>query len=214
MREIGLFEAIYTTRSMRRLKADPLPRETLETILDAGVHAPSGSNFQNWAFLVVKEGEDKRFIRDHYLKSYRELEQIGSIPSMTDIPPDRRRMFDTAIHLAEHMDEVPVLLLAITGTDFPTYADANNPRSVTATLHASIYPAVQNILLAARSLGVGATLTTLHYFFEDELKSRFGIPLDKEIAALVPMGYPVGHFGPTARRPASEITHWGRWNPQ
>ena len=214
MSEIGLFEAIYTTRSMRRLKADPLPRETLETILDAGVHAPSGSNFQNWAFLIVEGVEDKRFVRDHYLKHYRELERIGSIPSMDDIPPDRRRMFDTAIHLAEHMDEVPVLLLAITGTDFPTYADANNPRSITATLHASIYPAVQNILLAARALGVGATLTTLHYFFEDELKARFGVPADKEIAALIPMGYPRGRFGPTTRQPASGITHWGRWNSQ
>lgn len=211
MSEIGLFEAIYSTRSMRRLKPDPVPREVLEEILQAGVHAPSGSNFQNWAFLVVHESEDKRFVRDHYLKAYRGLERIGSIPAMDEIPPNRRRMFDTAIHLAEHMDEVPVLLLAITGTDFPTYADANNPRSIVATLHASIYPAVQNILLAARALGVGATLTTLHYFFEEELKAHFDIPEDKEIAGLIPMGYPLGQFGPTTRSPAREVTHWGRW---
>ncbi len=211
MSEIGLFDAIYSTRSIRRLKPDPIPRSVLEEILEAGVHAPSGSNFQNWAFLVVEEADDKRFIRDHYLEAYRELVRIGSIPAMDEIPPDRRRMFDTAIHLAEHMDEVPVLLLAISGTDFPTYADTNNPRSIVATLHASIYPAVQNILLAARALGVGATLTTLHYFFEEELKARFDIPEDKEIAGLVPMGYPLGKFGPTTRRPAKEITHWGRW---
>jgi nitroreductase len=211
MDELGLFEAIQTTRSMRRLKPDPIPREVMEEIIDAGVHAPSGSNFQNWAFVVVDAPEDKRFIRDRYLKYYRELERLGSIPSMSDIPPERQRMFATATHLAEHMDEVPVILLACTGTDFPTYADANNPRSITATLHASIYPAVQNILLAARALGVGATLTTLHYFFEDELKSRLGIPADKEIAGLLPMGYPHGRFGPTTRRPGAEVTHWGRW---
>jgi nitroreductase len=211
MDELGLFEAMYSTRSMRRLKPDPIPRELIEKIIDAGVHAPSGSNFQNWGFVVVEDADDKRFIRDRYLKYYRELERIGSIPSMDAIPPARRKMFDTAIHLAEHLDEVPVILLACTGTDFPTYADTNNPRSVTASLHASIYPAVQNILLAARALGIGATLTTLHYFFEDELKQRLGIPRDKEVAGLLPMGYPLGRFGPTKRRPGSEVTHWGRW---
>lgn len=211
MQEIGLFEAIYSTRSMRRLKPDPIPREIIEQIIDAGVHAPSGSNFQNWGFVVVEDVDDKRFIRDRYLKYYRELERIGSIPSMDAIPADRRRMFDTAIHLAEHLDEVPVILLACTGTDFPTYADTNNPRSITASLHASIYPAVQNILLAARALGIGATLTTLHYFFEDELKVRLGIPADKEIAGMLPMGYPLGRFGPTSRQPGGDVTHWGRW---
>lgn len=212
MHELGLFEAIYSTRSMRRLKPDPIPREIVERIIDAAVHAPSGSNFQNWAFVVVDGADDKRFIRDHYLRYYRELERLGSIPAMTDIPLERRRMFETATHLAERMNEVPIILLACTGTDFPTYADANNPRSITATLHASIYPAVQNILLAARALGVGATLTTLHYFFEDELKARLGIPADKEVAGLIPMGYPRGRFGATTRRPGSEVTHWGRWS--
>ncbi len=211
MSDIGLFEAIYSTRSMRRLKPDPIPREVLDQIITAGVHAPSGSNFQNWGFVIVEAADDKRFIRDQYLKYYREMERLGSIPRMADIPPDRRRLFEAAIHLAEHMDEVPVIMLACTGTDFPTYADANNPRSITATLHASIYPAVQNILLAARALGVGATLTTLHYFFEEELKQRLHIPTDKEIAGLIPMGYPHGRFGPTTRGPASDVTHWGRW---
>jgi nitroreductase len=211
MSEIGLFDAIYSTRSMRRLKPDPIPRETISKIIDAGVHAPSGSNYQNWGFVVIEDESDKRFIRDNYLKSYRHLENIGSIPAMADIPPERQRMFATATHLAEHMDEVPVILLACTGTDFPTYADANNPRSITATLHASVYPAVQNILLAARALGIGATLTTLHYFFEEELKARLAIPKDKEIAGLIPMGYPEGRFGRTSRRPAAEVTHWGTW---
>ena len=211
MSDIGLFDAIYSTRSMRRLKPDPIPRDVISKIIDAGVHAPSGSNFQNWGFVVVEDESDKRFIRDNYLKYYRELERLGSIPSMADIPPERQRMFATAIHLAEHMDDAPVILLACSGTDFPTYADANNPRSITATLHASIYPAVQNILLAARALGIGATLTTLHYFFEDELKARLAIPNDKEVAGLIPMGYPQGRFGPTSRRPATEVTHWGTW---
>lgn len=211
MSDLGLFDAIFSTRSMRRLRPDPIPDAVLRQIIDAGIHAPSGSNFQNWGFVIVDGLEDKRFIRDHYLKHYRNLEREGTIPSMAQIPVERQRMFASAIHLAEHMDEAPVILLACTGTDFPTYAQLGNPRSITATLHASIYPAVQNILLACRALGVGATLTTLHYFFEDELKVRLGIPLDKEVAGLIPLGYPVGKFGPTSRGPAEGVIHWGRW---
>jgi nitroreductase len=211
MSEMGLFEAIYSTRSMRRLKPDVIPVPVLKDIIKAGIHAPSGSNFQNWGFVLVDGLEDKRFIRDHYLENYRRLEREGTIPSMASIPPERRRMFDSAIHLAEHMDEAPVILLACTGTDFPTYAELGNPRSITATLHASIYPAVQNILLACRAHGIGATLTTLHYFFEDALKRRLGIPADKEVAGLIPLGYPQGRFGPTSRGAVDEVMHWGRW---
>ena len=211
MSELGLFEAIYSTRSMRRLKPDPIPDTVLREIIKAGIHAPSGSNFQNWGFVLVDGIDDKRFIRDHYLENYRRLEREGTIPSMASIPPERRRMFDSAIHLAEHMDDAPFILLACTGTDFPTYAQLGNPRSITATLHASIYPAVQNILLACRAHGIGATLTTLHYFFEDALKARLGIPPDKEVAGLIPLGYPLGRFGPTSRGAVDEVIHWGRW---
>ena len=211
MSEMGLFEAIFSTRSMRRLKPDPIPAEVLRAIITAGIHAPSGSNFQNWGFVLVDGVDDKRFIRDHYLENYRRLEREGTIPAMASIPLERRRMFDSAIHLAEHMDEAPVILLACTGTDFPTYAQLGNPRSITATLHASIYPAVQNILLACRAHGIGATLTTLHYFFEDALKARLGIPPDKEVAGLIPLGYPLGRFGPTSRGAVDEVIHWGRW---
>ena len=211
MGRIDLFEVIYTTRSMRRLKQKPIPRAVLERIIDAGVHAPSGSNFQNWSFMVVENDRGKKFVRDLYLKSYRKLEDAGTIPRMSEVPLTRRKMFQSAIHLAENMHLAPILLFAISGTDFPTYADHGNPRSITATLHASIYPAVQNMLLAARALGVGATLTTLHYFFEAELKEHFGIPEDKEIAALIPMGYPEGEFGQTSRRPGTEVTFWDNW---
>lgn len=211
MSEMGLFEAIFSTRSMRRLKPDAIPATVLTEIITAGIHAPSGSNFQNWGFVLVDGVDDKRFIRDQYLENYRRLERQGTIPSMASILPERRRLFDAAIHLAEHMDEAPVILLACTGTDFPTYAQLGNPRSITATLHASIYPAVQNILLACRAHGIGATLTTLHYFFEDALKARLGIPADKEVAGLIPLGYPVGRFGPTSRGAAEEVMHWGRW---
>ena len=137
MPDMGLFETIFSVRSMRRLRPDPIPDAVIRQIIEAGVHAPSGSNFQNWGFVVVDGSDEKRFIRDHYLKHYRELERQGTIPNMSQIPIERRRMFDSAIYLAEHMHEAPIILLACTGTDFPTYAQLDNPRSITATLHAS-----------------------------------------------------------------------------
>ena len=99
MADPGLFDIMYSTRSMRRLKPDPIPDEVLKKIVDAGVHAPSGSNFQSWAFLLIKDPETKRFIRDHYLHAYEELVRRGSIPAMADLPPYKQRMFDAAVHL-------------------------------------------------------------------------------------------------------------------
>jgi nitroreductase len=211
MTEPGIFKILYSTRSMRRLRPDPIPEETLKKIIDAGIHAPSGSDFQAWAFLVVQELADKRFIRDRYWRVYQDLERLSGIPDLSTLPTARRRMFAAASELAEHLDEVPAILLACSHTDFPTYTPTRHQRAITATLHASIYPAVQNILLACRALGIGATLTTVHYFFEEELKREFGIPEEMEIAALLPLGFPRGKFGPTTRRPVEEVLHWGRW---
>lgn len=119
MTDIGLFEAIHSTRSMRRLRPDPIPDAVLRQILTAGIHAPSGSNFQNWGFVDVDGRDDKRLIRDHYPEHYRELERRGTIPSIDEISLERQRMFASAIHLAEPMHEAPVILLACVGTDFP-----------------------------------------------------------------------------------------------
>ena len=87
MSEIGLFDALYSTRSMRRLKPDPVPEELLKKVIEAGIHAPSGSNLQNWAFIFLQEREDKQFIRDRYLEAYEHLERLGSIPSNVTLPP-------------------------------------------------------------------------------------------------------------------------------
>ena len=92
MSELGLFDAIFSTRSMRRLRPDPIPDAVLRQIIEAGIHAPSGSNFQNWGFVIVDRLDDKRFIRDHYLKHYRNLERQGTIPPMAQISMERQRI--------------------------------------------------------------------------------------------------------------------------
>jgi len=205
--EPGLFETIYSLRAIRRLKPDPIPEETLKKIVEAGIHAPSGGNRQDWGFILVHDPELKRFIRDRYRETQEKL-QAGR-PPLSDLPPERQRGMRAAIYLAEHLHEVPVILLACSLKEYPPWA--HNQRASVATIHGSIYPAVQNMLLACRALGIGATLTTTHCFFEEELKQKLGVPENMEIAALLPLGFPRGKFGKTTRKPVDEVLYWDRW---
>src|SRR5581483_3989618 len=167
MAEPGIFEIIYSTRAMRRLKPDPIPEEILKKIVDAGIRAPSGGNLQQWAFLIVRDPELKRFIRDYYWSAWQQLRAKRVIA--TDIPPAQQRMLNAAADLAANLDQAPAILLACAAKEYSPLAAMNDPRASSLVMHASIFPAVQNILLACRALGVGATLTTIHCFFEDAL---------------------------------------------
>ncbi len=209
MAEPGIFEIIYSTRAIRRLKPDPIPEETLKKIIDAGIHAPSGGNLQDWAFLLVRKPELKSFIRDRYWGLWQKFQ--GSRPLPADLPPARRRLMESAGHLAEHLNEAPAILLACAKKTYPPFASLGYERASVATVHGSIYPAVQNIILACRALGVGTVLTTIHCCFEEELKQKLGIPNDVEVAAMLPLGFPQGKFGPTARKSADEVIHWDEW---
>lgn len=204
----GLFETIYSLRSIRRLKPDPIPEDTLRKIVEAGIHAPSGGNRQDWGFILVRDPELKRFIRDRYRDTQQKL-QAGR-PPLSELPPARQRAMKAGAYLAEHMHEAPVLLLACSLKEYPPWAQ-QNPRASTATVHGSIYPAVQNILLACRAFGIGATLTTTHCFFEEELKQKVGVPEIMEISALLPLGYPKGKLGKTTRKPVEEVLYWDTW---
>ncbi len=215
--EIGLFEALYTQRALRRLKPDPVPDDLLWRVLEAGTKAPSGSNTQVWRFLVVRDPERKRFLQERYKKAWDLYAAANAAaaaergaPLSADDLRTQMRMVQSATHLAEHMDEAPVLLL-VCMVPRPLPPPAAGGRRSPAALYASIFPAVQNILLAARGMGLGATLTTLHLLYEDEIKAKLGIPDDTEAVALIPLGFPIGRYGPTRRRPVAEVTYWDHW---
>jgi len=205
--EPGLFTTIYSMRSIRRLKPDPIPEETLRKIVEAGIHAPSGGNRQDWGFILVIDPELKKFIRDRYLATQKQMQ--AKQPPLSDLPPERQRARKASMYLSEHMHEAPVLLLACAVKEYPAWA--GHPRGSTATVHGSIYPAVQNMLLACRAYGIGATLTTTHCFFEEELKQKLGVPENMEISALLPLGYPKGKLGKTKRKPVDEVLFWNHW---
>jgi nitroreductase len=215
--EAELFEIMYSLRSMRRLKPDPVPDDVIWRIIDAGTRAPSGGNTQPWRFLVIRDPATKQFIQQRYKRGW-----ARSVPATPHAgargPPTpaeaeaRMRMLGAANHLAEHLHEAPVLLLVcMVPRTLALPPDPESQPPSPAALYASIFPAVQNILLTCRALGLGATLTTLHLMYERAIKQRLGIPPEIETVALLPIGYPVGRFGPTTRAPVESVTFWDAW---
>jgi len=201
---MDFFEVVTTQRAIRRLKPDPIPDGVLRQILDAAICAPSGGNRQGWSFLVVRDQATRSRLGQLYREAFDELLTIPYYRDAASAPPESPagKLLASARHLAEHLAEAPVLVVACIATD--------GTRATLAT-GASIYPAVQNLLLAARALGIGSCLTTIHRFRDQAVKELLGIPPDVETAALIPLGYPVGKFGRPPRKPVSEVTFADRW---
>jgi nitroreductase len=220
MSEIGLFDAINTARALRRLKPDPVPDELITTILDAAIRAPSASNTQNWAFVVVKEAGQRRRIAELYRQAFTMMTSMyrERRPASHQTAGGYKKMMGAAEHLANHLSEVPVIIMA--GLMIPTTAfkppapDAARVESAAARISgASIYPAVQNMLLACRALGLGSVLTTIHAYYDDDVRSVLGLPPEFKTYAMLPIGYPVEGFGhgPVKRRPINEVACLDRW---
>ncbi|MDP9181048.1 MAG: nitroreductase family protein [Chloroflexota bacterium] len=194
-----IFEAIYTLRAMRRLKTDPVPEDLVWKVLDAAIRAPSGGNRQPWGFVVVTDADKKRKIGDWYLDGWYKM--YGPAREMMMAEPAAARTFRSADHLANHIADVPVLIFATVQTSMASASGAGP----------NIFPAVQNLMLAARALGLGTTLTTLHKTHEAEVRELLGIPDGVETMAMIPLGWPKGKFGAGPRKPVEEVTHWDSW---
>jgi nitroreductase len=226
MPEIGLFEAICTARSLRRLKPDPVPEALIAKVLDAAIRAPSAGNAQNWAFVVVRDAEQRRRLGLIYRKA---SDIAAAFYAARGRPPHLSeaqfaRMLRSGGHLWQHMGEAPVLLVPCQHAPVEPPREALPP-DIAAHYDdelayaerirgASIYPAVQNVILACRALGLGTVITTNHIRCEAEVKALLGIPEDVATFALMPIGWPLDGFGPLDRRPVAEIAHADRWgNP-
>ena len=200
-----LFEIIETTRAMRRLKPDPVPDELIKRILQAGVCAANGGNTQRWRFLVVKDQAIKKKVQVYYKRA---LDEVVGPRYLSSAPPPGvsreayNRQHAAVQYLTDHFHEAPVWIVACLeeGSAPPTRWSG-----------ASIYPAVQNMLLAARAVGLGATLTTRHLLYEKETEAALGLPAGVHSYAILPIGYPMGRFGPVGRGPLSEIVYADRW---
>jgi nitroreductase len=229
-----IFEVMRSMRAMRRLRPDPVPDDVLRQLIEAASWAPSANHLQRASFVVVTDRDQMArlaAIWQAVVKFYR--------PTFAQRPPDAdlqqyQRTIDAVEYQAANFAETPALIVAC--YDFGSYPSAVRRRMLrspgafrrfgarrtmallrnTNTLSnrseaASIYPAIQNLLLAARSLGLAANVTTWHLMAEGEVKRVLGIPRGVHTYALIPVGWPVGTFGEVRRHPVDQLIHRDRW---
>lgn len=201
--EFSLDEAIYNCRAMRRIKTDEVPDSLLIKLIDAASQAPSGSNTQNARWVVVKDPAIKQALADQNRKHaapYIEAD-IANPPS-----PKIKRVLDAVVWQMDHMHEIPALIVAC--FDYPEKVDGLGVyRSA-----GSVWPGIQNLLLTARSLGLGAAPTTLALRDQDAVRDILNLPETFAALSLIPVGYPAGKFGPVTRKPVEDIMRFDRWS--
>ncbi len=205
MSETDLFEIIRTTRAMRRIKPDPVPEALVRQILEAGICAPSGGNYQRWKFLVIKDAAVKQKVQALYKRAYDEV--IGpsyatSAPPPGVTPEKYARQHAAVEYLTDHFHEAPVWIVV---------CQEDGAATPGRTAGASVYPAVQNMLLAARALGLASTLTTRHTMFAAEADAAMGLPPGVNSYAILPIGYPMGKFGPVGRASLEKVAFAETW---
>ena len=198
--DVPLLEGIRTTRAIRRLRPDPVPRELIRKVCEAGTFAPSGGNRQPWLFIALTEPERRAFVAERYLRAFRAyIAPALEAAKEPGFDAARRRNIDGALYLAEHLHEVPVHLLV-----------AGRTRRGEPQLQA-LFPAIQNVLLACRAVGLGASLTTVHRAYGDEIDRFLGLPQEAPSCALLPIGWPQGRYGRPPRRSVDECLYFDRF---
>jgi nitroreductase len=204
---MDVYEALYTTRAMRRCRPDKIPMDVQRRILDAAVRAPSGGNTQNWRFMLVDDADVLGRLGPIYRECLGLLwqtiykERIEAALAAPELPESDQmlRIQRSAQHLADHFEEYPLLLFSFVQYD-PTGG--------------SIFPATWSAMLAARAEGVGSSLTSVFHFQVDTVLEILGVPKDEGwlFSSCVTMGYPTGRWGVAPRTPVHEVTyrnHWG-----
>jgi nitroreductase len=207
MSEISALDALATTRSIHRYLPDPIPDEDLSKILWSATRAPSGTNQQPFRFLVLRDGERSRQAKALLGSSFRKSWSVKAADEGwkggADLDPNSRRFrtAETMQRFVDRFEEIPVIVLVC----LARYRSSNPYEG------ASVYPACQNLLLAARALGYGSTITVWHGFCEAELRALLGIPDSVLIAATMPLGRPEGSHGPLRRLPVGELVYDDAW---
>ncbi|MFW6093764.1 MAG: nitroreductase family protein [Pseudomonadota bacterium] len=197
--DLRLLEGIRTTRAIRRLKSDPVPDALIRKVCEAGTFAPSGGNRQPWIFVAVTDAERRAFIAERYRAAFRSyIAPALQAAEDPDYPEAKRRNMKAAIHLAEHLHEAPVHLFVAGWTR------RGEPQIQ------ALYPAAQNILLACRAVGLGASLTTAHRAYQREIDDCLGLTEDTPSCALIPIGWPLGRYGRPPRKSVDEVLFFDR----
>ncbi len=195
--DMNIGEAMFSQRAIRKLRPDPISDEDIKTILDAASKAPNGGNYQPGRFLVIKDRNKIKILGELYHEAWWAKRWDDHKWRGPEDIPSEDKTHQASMQLADEMKNAPAVILV-----FSTVPNRSN----------SIFPAVQNLLLAARALGIGSTLTSLHAKVMDRVYDMFNIPKNIQFQCCIPLGYPRGRFGSTQRKPTAETTYYNKWN--
>jgi nitroreductase len=202
-----LEEAMLTQRAMRRLKSDPVDDALVLRLIELALKAPTGRNAQNWEFVVIKDRQVKARLARLYRLAWGVYSRLGRRLPARD--PQMQRLLDAVQWQVDHFEDIPVLVVACLRGLRPPWP----PLGVT-SYYGSIYPSVQNLLLAARAAGLGAALITLPLWSTWLARRALRLPWRVTPCAVVPLGWPLGRYGPTRRRPVEDVVHLDRYGHQ
>jgi nitroreductase len=196
---VPLLEGIRTCRHIRRLRPDPVPEALVRKVCEAGTFAPSGGNRQPWIFVAVTDAERRAFVAERYRSAFtRYIAPALAAARDPAFPEARRRNLRAALHLAEHLHEAPIHLFVAGWTR------RGEPQAQ------ALFPCIQNVLLACRAVGLGASLTTAHRAHGAEIDAYLGLGADTPSIALLPIGWPEGRYGRPPRRSVDTVLFFDR----
>lgn len=229
--EAPLVDLMTTQRAVRRLKPDPVDDRIVLRCIELALKAPTGSNGQNWEFVVVTERATKAALAERYRQAWKLYGGIGhwlsqqqssggiagtisrATGSATSSDAESMAKILRSVQWqVDHFEDLPVLVIPCLKGGKTPYLPA--PAIATTSYYGSIYPSVQNLLLAARGMGLGASLITLPLWAGTSVRRALGLPLTVQPACVVPLGWPKGRYGPTTRRPVGDVVHWERFGNQ
>ena len=199
-----LGEAMETQRAIRRLKPDPVDEKLVLRLIELALRAPTGSNAQNWEFIIVRDPKVKKGLARLNRQAWGPYGRIGRWVTRRD--PRRRKILSAVQWQADHFEEIPVIVVAcLKGLHVPFLNIS------AATYFGSIFPSVQNLLLAARAVGLGAALTTIPLWNLFAVRRVLGLPWNITPCAVIPLGWPQGRYGPTTRKQVREVVSFDRF---
>jgi nitroreductase len=208
---MDVIEAMETCSAARYLKPDPVPQDLIERVIYAATRASSPANSQEWDFIVVRDPETKQKIRDLLVTRF-EAMRVGT-PTTGRVTS---KMLAGAIHLAETLNEVPAIIFVCSPVAGAWLIQSRASYPPDAPIEQSVwsapYAAAQNLIVAARSLGLGTTFTTFHMFMESELRELLGIPKEIKFGVMIPLGWPQNDFVKVKRKPIAKVIHWDKWS--
>jgi nitroreductase len=207
-----LVEAMETQRSIRRVLPDPVDDHLVRRLIELSLEAPTGSNGQNWEFVVVRDMAARRAFAKQYRRVWRLYGTAGRrMASRSPDPAQTNRILDSVQWQVDHFEEIPVLVVCCLRAGYGRVPFVPNPPIVNSSHYGSIYPSVQNLLLAARALGLGASLITLPLWSTTVARRVLGLPVSVDPCCMVTLGWPRGTYGRKARKPVQNVVHLDRY---